>query len=43
MNEGMIATGIEHFDVAQQLLANCYWKTSDTHGHFDSELSLAEF
>ncbi|KAH9316840.1 hypothetical protein KI387_018609, partial [Taxus chinensis] len=43
VNEGMIAATIEHFDIAQQLLENCCWKTLEIQEHFDSELSLAKF
>jgi hypothetical protein len=39
----MIATAIEHFDVACQMLAMFGWGTPMTDEHDDSGLSLAKF
>lgn len=43
VNDDMIATALEHFDVARQMLATFGWSTPETYEHGDSSLSLAEF
>lgn len=42
VNDNMIATTIEHFDVARQMLATYGWSTPLTDEHGDSGFSLAE-
>lgn len=43
VSDDMIATALEHFDVARQMLATYGWSTPKTNEHSDSILFLAEF
>jgi len=43
VNDNMIATALEHFDVARQMLATYGWSTPEMDEHDGSGLSLTEF